>query len=111
MWHKGLNEMSYKGLNEMSHIKCISVPLYAVNYEDPSRCLDKNMNFLEIKRKYWFSFMGAYQPNYLTKIRKNLLKLKDIDNVLINVTNRWFFETVVYKHQVKGGSQDKIKGD
>ena len=101
--HKIIGEDSIDG------IEIIACPLYAVNVEDDARNKEfKNVDLGTIERPYLFSFVGGYQPqNYLTTIRKKIfdygdvLKKREIENVVIINTGNWHFDKDVY-----GGRQN-----
>ena len=52
-------------------------PLYAVNVEDERKndCF-KNINYMNRERRILYSFQGAYQEIYISKIRLEILKLQ-----------------------------------
>lgn len=91
--HKEKNE------NELHGIKLLPCPLYAVNFEDSKRnkmFIDQSCNFLDTKRDFLYSFMGGYQHNYLTDVRKQIFTMTHPENTYIENTGSWHFNTVVY---------------
>jgi len=88
-----------KNENMINDIEIYPCPLYAVNFEDSNRNNEfKNVDFLTIHRNYLYSFMGGFQPGYLTNIRKNIFELnKNNNNQIIN-TGDWHFNTSVYSN-------------
>ena len=100
---------SHKVIKEdyLGNIRLAPCPLYAINIEDKKRNqIFKNKDFVNLKRKYLYSFMGGYQPiHYLTSIRQHIFKLKGRHkNSLIINTGDWHFNCDVYggKQNVKG---------
>jgi hypothetical protein len=75
--------------------------LYPVNYSEENRRNGLITKPIEDK-KYLASFVGAYMPHYLTKVRTELLKLGDLTDYFIEIKNLWHFNDLVYKYQVKG---------
>lgn len=98
--HKIIGEDSISGIN------LHPCPLYAVNLEDPSRNAEfHEVKFAEKERKYLYSFVGAYNPQwYLTDIRKRIYEAKHPDNCIVKNTKMWHFEKMVYSklQNVKG---------
>ena len=93
------------GEDYINEIEIKSCPLYAVNVEDEERNeIFRDVDFLQIKRKYLYSFAGGYNSCYMSDIRLNLFQLKLDDEVLIENTNGWHFENTIY-----GGQQSKEK--
>ena len=80
-------------------------PLFAVNVEDESRnSTFKNVDFLNINRKYLYTFKGALQTGYLTDIRDRIFKLPKKSDIRIEHIGEWHFnETVYSKHQTHEG--------
>ena len=95
-----------KGEDNISDIIIKPCPLYAVNIEDESRnSLFKNVDFLECERELLYSFIGAYNPNiYISKVRENLYSMNHPSNTIVENSNGWFYENVVYskKQNSKG---------
>ena len=89
--HKKINEDT---INDIQIKPC---PLYAVNIEDNERNgMFKKIDFTILKRKYLYSFQGAYHPNwYLTDIRKRIIDMNHSDNCYIKYIGNWHFENVV----------------
>ena len=84
--------------NKLSDIQLKPCPLYAVNIEDNNRnTLFQNVDFINISRKYLYSFQGAYNQNwYLTNIRKRIFEMKHPDNCCVKYIGNWHFDNVVY---------------
>ena len=85
-------------------------PLYAVNVEDVSRQkLFLNVNYEEVDRPLWFSFIGGYQKDYLTTVRERLFQKYSVDErkeILVKNSGDWHFNEVVYNRlQNKEGAQ------
>lgn len=86
-----------KGENEIDGIKILPCPLYAVNFEDQSRNKEfLHKDYMSIQRKYLYSFMGGYQPQYLSPVRKEIFKLNKHENNIIVFTGDWHFNKTVY---------------
>lgn len=104
--HKNINENI---INDISILPC---PLYAVNFEDKTKNLEfKNIDFLNNKRDYIYSFIGGYQPDYLTKIRNNIFNMKHPDNTYIINTGGWHFNTTVYSYKQNKNKELNIDND
>ena len=89
--HKCIDEES---IDDIGLLPC---PLYAVNFEDDSRNgIFKNKDFLNLERKYSFSFMGGLQPGYLSDIRERIFDTDAPDDVYIENTGGWHFNSLVY---------------
>ena len=90
-----------KDVDILDGIQIKPCPLYAVNVEDDSR----NREFLDVDyvncdRKYLYSFSGAYQHIYLSRIRLDIFHLPEKSDVWIENTGGWHFNDTVYgKHQ------------
>ena len=93
--HKVIDEDT---LNEITIKPC---PLYAANIEDPHRNqLFQTIDFLTIKRKYLYSFQGAYDKQcYLTDIRDQIFKMKHPENCYIKNIGLWHYNTIVYSNK------------
>ena len=85
----------------LSGIEIRPCPLYAVNIEDELRnTLFKNIDFMKKKRRYLYSFRGAYNPKkYISGVRKHIFDMKHPEGCYIENTNSWFYESVVYNNQ------------
>jgi len=90
--HKVINENC---INEINIKPC---PLYAANIEDPHRNqLFQTIDFLTIKRKYLYSFQGAYDKQcYLTDIRDQIFKMKHPEQCYIKNIGLWHYNNIVY---------------
>ena len=99
--HKKINEDT---INDIQVKPC---PLYAVNIEDNERNgMFKNIDFTILKRKYLYSFQGAYHPSwYLTDIRKRIFEMKHPDNCYVNHIGNWHFDNVVYNKKQNNNSE------
>jgi len=98
--HKVIGEDIINGI----HIK--PCPLYAVNIEDKMR----NQSFIDVdfynnKRDLLYSFIGGYQSNYLSNIRKQIFDLPHPHDTLIENTGSWHFNNAVYS------AKQNINGD
>ncbi len=83
--------------DNIDDILILPIPLYAVNFEDETRNIEfKNVDFLNKKRFYLYSFIGGFQPDYLTNVRKNIFNMKHPDKTLIINTGGWHFNNIVY---------------
>jgi hypothetical protein len=84
-------------------IEIRSCPLYAVNFEDQGRNSDfQGKDFLEVERKYLYSFRGGWNRGYMSNIRKRIFQLEKKGDTLIEDSGGWHFERTVY-----GGEQNK----
>ena len=100
--HKKIGEETIDGIT----IK--PCPLYAVNVEDNERnMLFKDVDFLKCERKYLYSFVGGYNQGYMNKIRPKIFEMKHPENCLVQNSNGWHFEKVVYGQQKKDGTYTK----
>lgn len=92
-------------------VEILPCPLYAVNFEDNNRnSIFKNIDFLNFKRKYLFSFMGAYQEIYISDIRLDIFNLKcDSNETKIINTGEWHFNNIVYSS--KQNKENEINSD
>lgn len=99
-----------KGENMIDTITLKGCPLYAVNIEDPTRNKTfEGTDFTTCQRPFLFSFVGGYQPGYLTQIRKNIFKMKDnTTNKVIENTGDWHFNELVYNSMQNSGLQENI---
>jgi len=81
-------------------IRLKAAPLYAVNIEDKERNkVFIGKDFMNVERKYLYSFMGGYQRGYLTDIRKKIFLMDHSANTFIKNTGDWHFNCVVYNHK------------
>lgn len=94
-------------------------PLFAVNIEDDTKntCF-KNVDFITRRRKYLYSFQGAYQSMYMSNIRQELFKLEHgsgmmglkvkPEDVYIKNIGEWHFNQTVYStKQNENGELDE----
>ena len=97
------------GEDEIDGIKIKACPLYAVNFEDKERnSLFLNKDFMNIKRKYLYSFRGGWNRWYMSDIRKKIFRIKNRSDVLIENSGEWHFEKAVYgKNQNSKGEYEK----
>tara|TARA_X000001036_G_C20691372_1_gene809496 strand:- start:3389 stop:5188 length:1800 start_codon:yes stop_codon:yes gene_type:complete len=103
--HKKVGECFIDG------IEIKACPLYAVNVEDVSRQkLFLNVNYEEVERPLWFSFIGGYQKDYLTTVRERLFQKYASDtrkDILVKNSGDWHFNEVVYNRlQGKKGDEN-----
>ena len=72
------------GADFASGIRLKAAPLYAVNIEDKERNkVFIGKDFMNVERKYLYSFMGGYQRGYLTDIRKKIFLMDHSANTFI----------------------------
>jgi len=92
--HKKLTE------DKLSDILLRPCPLYAVNIEDKNRNnVFLNCDFVNLKRRYLYSFQGAYNSNwYLTDIRKRIFTMKHPHDCCVKHIGDWHFDNVVYSN-------------
>jgi len=95
-------------------------PLYAVNVEDERKndCF-KNINYMNRERRILYSFQGAYQEIYISKIRLEILKLQSgsgmglkikPEDVYVKNIGEWHFNNTVYSDaQSEAGEVDTSK--
>lgn len=76
--------------------------LYAVNWEDPSRREGLRPGVEPADKPLLASFVGAHAHHYLSDVRLQLRALADEPGFHIQVTDRWHFEDMVYRHQIHG---------
>lgn len=109
--HKIINEDMIEGII----IK--PCPLFAVNVEDDRKNeLFRNVDFMSVDRPILYSFQGAYQSIYISKIREEILKLEygsgmglrvKPHDVHIKNIGEWHFNKTVYTDaQNKNGEID-----
>ena len=103
-----------KGEDEINCVKIKALPLYAVNVEDSERNLELRLvsDRASNDRQYLFSFMGAYMPHYLTRVRMEIFRLLSSEpDAYVNNTGEWHFERVVYRKQLieSGQGHDKSR--
>ena len=89
------------GEDSINTIKIIPCPLYAANIEDDHRnSIFKEVDFINIKRKYLYTFQGAYDKDcYLTNIREIIFNMKHPDNCYIKNIGFWHFNNIVYSEK------------
>lgn len=90
-----------KDENAILGIEILPCPLYAVNIEDPSRNgLFRDINYETYERPYLYSFVGGYQPNYLSNIRERIFSMdsrkKNPEKSIIINTGMWHFNDLIY---------------
>lgn len=89
-----------------------SCPLYAVNIEDTNKNKTfKGVDFLNIKRKYLYSFAGGFQIGYLTSIRLDIFNMKHPSNTYIKNTGGWHFNDVVYNMKQNSKAELNISNE
>lgn len=84
-----------------------SWPLYAVNVEDPARREGLTFARRPDERTKFASFRGAWMPHYLSSVRLRLAeyfgrRARADDAWIVEMTSKWHFEDIVYRHQVAG---------
>ncbi len=82
-----------------------SWPLIAPNIEEPSRRVGLTIGKPVGERKYLASFIGAYMPHYRSDARVQLAeaaKASGRSDLLVELTDLWHFNKVVYNEQVAG---------
>jgi hypothetical protein len=104
--HKSIGEDYIGG------VRVIPCPLFAVNFEDPDRNKEfRGIDFKAVPRDLLFSFIGAWQPNYLTSVRKDIFKLPSAPDVVIVNTGKWHFDADVYSStQTEHGELSRTPG-
>lgn len=86
-----------KGEDYIDGIRINPCPLYAVNYEDPTRNAQfQNIDFKNIKRELLYSFVGGLQAGYLTDVRKKIFKITHQNVACVINTGDWHFNNIVY---------------
>ena len=86
-----------KGEDVIDGIKIFPCPLYAVNIEDENKnTLFRDKDFLNIERKYLYSFKGAYQQAYMSGIRLKIFSMKHSSDTFIENIGEWHFNPIVY---------------
>ncbi len=74
--------------------------LFAVNVEDSARNAGLRAGVDPASKALLASFVGAHADHYITMVRQQLLTLAGEPGFHIELTNKWHFEDVVYRHQV-----------
>ena len=98
---------------DKNKIELLPCPLYAVNVEDNNRNNEfKDVDLINRETKYLYSFKGACEPHYISKIRQNIFNMTHQDDTVIENIGKWHFVKDVYSDiQNKSGkvdnSQDK----
>jgi hypothetical protein len=102
-----------KGLDKIDGIELKPIPIYAVNFEEPDRNrIFRNKDFVNIKRDYLFSFIGAVNlPVYMSNIRSNIYKYRNNykSKKILEDTKSWHYQNRVYIEQVKNKELPKDK--
>lgn len=78
--------------------------LFAVNVRDAQRRGGIVENRDPASKPVLASFIGAHAGHYLSDTRQRLRALDDESGFVVNLTDRWHFEKVVYTEQI-GGQQ------
>ena len=93
--HKIINEDK---INEIFIKPC---PLYAANIEDNHRNQHfQNVDFLNIPRKYVYSFQGAYDKQwYLTDVREKLFNMNHPEECYVKNIGIWHYNNIVYSNK------------
>ena len=86
------------GEDKINDIFINPCPLYAANIEDPHRNnVFQNIDLLTIKRKYLYSFQGAYDKQcYLTDIREQIFNMKHPQKCYVKNIGFWHYNNIVY---------------
>ena len=108
-----------KGEDKINGIEILPCPLYAVNVEDNNRNSKfKGEDYITRDRKYLYSFVGAYNPHvYMSDIRKRIYSMKHPEDCVVEKTNMWHFEKMVYskmqnsKGELNEDKAQKQKGE
>jgi len=87
-----------KNEDDIMGIQILPCPLYAVNIEDSGKNkIFSNVDFLNLKRDLLYSFMGGFQDNYISNIRKVIFEMtRDEKKSSIIKTGDWHFNKLVY---------------
>ena len=94
------------GEDSINEVRIKSCPLYAVNFEDPARNKEfHGIDFRSVPRDLLFSFIGAWQQNYLSLIRKHIFALPSAQDVVIVNTGTWHFNVDVYSNTQTGAGK------
>lgn len=98
-----------KDVDMLDAVQIKPCPLYAVNVEDDSRNREfLGVDYVNCDRKYLYSFSGAYQQIYLSRIRLDIFNLPAKDDTWIENTGGWHFNDTVYgKHQTYDLKEEK----
>lgn len=87
------------GRKEIEGIRIHPFPLYPVCCFNEGNSLGR-LPLLE-KRKYLYSFLGAYSPDlYLTPVRKWINRLPNTEDTIVELKSEWHFEKQVYQQQI-----------
>jgi hypothetical protein len=81
--------------------------LFAVNVEDQNRCVGLQPGADPARKPLLASFVGAHADHYLSDVRLRLRSLADKPRFFIQVTRKWHFEDIVYRHQAFHEPLDK----
>jgi len=85
------------GLDRLEGITLLACPLYAVNVEDSERNYEfKDIDLVNRDTKYLYSFKGAWEPHYISDIRKNIFDMSHQDDTFIENIGKWHFLNDVY---------------
>lgn len=74
--------------------------LYAVNVRDNARRAGIIEGRDPTTKKILASFIGAHAEHYLSDVRLRLQTLANAPRFVVQLTDKWHFEDVVYAHQV-----------
>jgi hypothetical protein len=74
--------------------------LFAVNVEDPQRRAGLSLGKDVAARSVLASFVGAHMPHYVSDVRLRLRALANEPEFVVQITDEWHFESVVYQHQM-----------
>ena len=93
-----------------SDIRVHSWPLYAVNVEDRERTAGLEILKPTSEKRYLASFIGSYMTHYLSDVRLRLAEAARREggpDILVELTDQWHFNPVVYDEQVKRRSLNR----
>jgi len=105
VWEKiGIKNVCISHLTQSdnhSNINLIPWYLSATNFLVSQN--NRNLFIKPIKnKKYLCSFIGSSNKNYRSNIRQELFeKLKNKENVFINLREKWFYNDLVYAYQIE----------
>jgi len=91
--HKVKNEGSIDG------IELVGCPLFAVNFEDPTRNKTFSQAESPPQRDLLYSFVGGYQKGYMSVVRLRIFDLPERSDCLVRNTGSWHFNDIVYSPQ------------
>lgn len=84
-----------RGEDWIDGIQIVACPLFAVNIEDPKFSVGRHSDN-GARRLYLYSFIGAYAPHYISRIRPLLFEMKHPKDAVVRNIGIWHLEKVVY---------------